>query len=570
MVLSAYSISLLADDNGGDEVGEDDNGKDGEEDAFEDAEEGVGEEFDDSLPGPSGLCVSVGDSGSLSGPANLCSSSPNFRPICPYSPSPSPSPPHSPSPPSHSTIIPRPVCSPSLPCTSSPPRTSSPVVPSIRSRSRSPDSTSLGHGRGRGRGRGLGSDSDRGRGRGCGRGKGRGRDRSQSPASSTSPTPGGGGRRGRKRAVGSDSGTVGGGPKCTIPVDFPNCQYSFSNPPPFIGDPHGPTFSLRHPESATAFTYFSLLFDDDLLNHIANQTNLYARLRPFRRANYQWTDTNVDELRSFLRIIIASGIVNLPNFNDYWETNSVFSQPGIVKGMSRNHFEQLCGRLHFNDNSLAPAYGTPGYDKLYKIRPVIDAVCDKSITLYNLGQNISVDEAMVKFKGRSSLKQYQPLKPIKRGFKIWCAADSRNGYVGNFVVYTGKSGDGLTTDLGYKVVMEACKDFLGKGYRVYCDNYFTSVHLAADLLEHGTTLVGTTRPDKVDFPKDIVNKGAVAGDSRGIAVSTVIDDKIHCFVWLDRKPVFFVDTLFGCTAYTSVYRGLSDGRRVQIMCPEAG
>ena len=187
-----------------------------------------------AYPGPSGLCVSVGDSGSLRGPGNLCSSSsPYFRPICPYSPSP----PHSPSPPSHSTVISRPVCSPSLP------HTSSPVIPSIGSRSRSPDSTSLGRSRGRGRGRG------------------RGRDRSQSP------TPGGGGR---KRAVGSDSRTVGGGPKCTIPVDFPNCQYSFSNPPPFIGDPHGPTFSLRHPESATAFTYFSLLFDDDLLNHIAN------------------------------------------------------------------------------------------------------------------------------------------------------------------------------------------------------------------------------------------------------------------------------------------------------------
>ena len=136
------------------------------------------------------------------------------------------------------------------------------------------------------------------------------------------------------------------------------------------------------------------------------------------------------------------------------------------------------------------------------------------------------------------------MKPIKRGFKVWCAADSRNGYVGNFVVYTGKSGDSPTTDLGYKVVMEVCKHFLGKGYCVYCDNYFTSVHLAADLLEHVTTLVGTTRPDKVDFPKDIINKGAVAGDSRGMTVSTVIDDKVHCFVWLDRKPVFFVDTLF--------------------------
>ena len=208
--------------------------------------------------------MSVGDSESLGGPANLCSSSSlNFRLIHPSSPSP----PHSPSPPSHSTVIPLPVCSPSLPCTSSP------VISSVRSRSRSPDSTSLGRGRGRGRGRG--SDSGRGRGR------------SQSPASFTLPTPGGGGRARRRRATGADSGTGRGRTRRTVPVDFPNCHYSFANPPSVIGDPHGPTFSLRHPESATAFTYFSLLFDDDWLNHIANQTNLYGRLRPFHWANYQ-------------------------------------------------------------------------------------------------------------------------------------------------------------------------------------------------------------------------------------------------------------------------------------------
>ena len=77
---------------------------------------------------------------------------------------------------------------------------------------------------------------------------------------------------------------------------------------------------------------------------------------------------------------------------------------------------------------------------------------------------------MVKFKRRSSIKQYQPLKPIKRGFRVCCTADSSNGYIGNFVVYIGESGDGLTTDLGYKVVIELCKDILVKGYHVYCDN----------------------------------------------------------------------------------------------------
>ena len=77
-----------------------------------------------------------------------------------------------------------------------------------------------------------------------------------------------------------------------------------------------------------------------------------------------------------LIVELTINVVSLPNLEDYWETNAILGQPGIVKGISRKCFEQLCGRLHFNDNSLAPAYGTPGYDRLYKIRPVIDLICE--------------------------------------------------------------------------------------------------------------------------------------------------------------------------------------------------
>ena len=254
----------------------------------------------------------------------------------------------------------------------------------------------------------------------------------------------------------------------------------------------------------------------------------------------------------------------LPNFVDYWNPDSIFNQLDIVKGMSQNRFEQLCGRLHFNDNSLVPAHGTPRYDRLYKIRPVLDSICEKSLRLYNPGKKLTVDEAMVKFKGRSSIKQYQPLKPIKRGFKVWCRADSDNGYISNFAVYTGKV-DGSTKDLGYKVVMTLCKDIFDKGYEVYFDNYFSSVHLAVDLLKHGTSSVATTQPNRVGFPKNDINRNSV-GCSRGMTNSTILDDKVHCFVWLDNKPVFFIDTLCGCALLTTVTRDLSDVTTLRVSC----
>ena len=38
----------------------------------------------------------------------------------------------------------------------------------------------------------------------------------------------------------------------------------------------------------------------------------------------------------------------------------------------------------------------------------------------------------------SCLKQYNLMKPVKRGIKVWVLADSHNGYFQKFQVYTGK------------------------------------------------------------------------------------------------------------------------------------
>ncbi len=75
---------------------------------------------------------------------------------------------------------------------------------------------------------------------------------------------------------------------------------------------------------------------------------------------------------------------------------------------------------------------------------------------YNHSRNVSVDEAMIPFKGRSSMKQYLTKKPTKRGFKVWVLADSHTGYISRFDVYTGKK-EGRTEDgLGASVVKNLC------------------------------------------------------------------------------------------------------------------
>ena len=96
--------------------------------------------------------------------------------------------------------------------------------------------------------------------------------------------------------------------------------------------------------------------------------------------------------------------------------------------------------------------------------------------MYNPGKNVSVDEAMIPF---SSLKQYMPQKPVKRGIKVWALADAVNGFMANFQVYIGKAGNGVERGLGANVIKTLTRRYLDSFLHVFFDNFFTGV----DLLE---------------------------------------------------------------------------------------
>ena len=106
--------------------------------------------------------------------------------------------------------------------------------------------------------------------------------------------------------------------------------------------------------------------------------------------------------------------------------------------MSGRRFELLMKYFHLNDKSNMPSRESDNYDKLYKIRPLLNLIISSFKTSYIPAMNISVDESMIGFKGRLSWIQYMAKKPTKWGIKVWVAADSANGYVWNFHLYTGK------------------------------------------------------------------------------------------------------------------------------------
>ena len=62
-----------------------------------------------------------------------------------------------------------------------------------------------------------------------------------------------------------------------------------------------------------------------------------------------------------------------------------------------------------------------------------------------------------------------PMKPIKRGFKVWVRADAVNGYFCTFDVYVGRPSDGRSTEvgLGERVVLQLSEGLRDGNYQLF-------------------------------------------------------------------------------------------------------
>ena len=81
---------------------------------------------------------------------------------------------------------------------------------------------------------------------------------------------------------------------------------------------------------------------------------------------------------------------------------------------------------------------------------------------------------------------------------MWYRADSHNGCICEFQVYTGRT-EGAEGGLGKRVVLDLSQSLEGK-HHLYFDNFFTSVDLLQTLKERGTYACGTVRQRSRGFP----------------------------------------------------------------------
>ena len=145
--------------------------------------------------------------------------------------------------------------------------------------------------------------------------------------------------------------------------------------------------------------------------------------------------------------------------------------------MSKDRFPQIWRNLHLNNN-----LEDHKDDKLYKITPLLNALCGTFQSAFTPNGYFTIDESMVKWMGRLAWRQFMPNKPIRFGMKVWSLCDSVTGYMYNFQISTGQVKGKPERNLSSRVVKDLLEPLNFSFARVCFDNFYTGYELLQDLV----------------------------------------------------------------------------------------
>ena len=193
---------------------------------------------------------------------------------------------------------------------------------------------------------------------------------------------------------------------------------------PILPWKRGSAENLHFPDPA--ISYFKRLVDNPMISDIVNQINLYST----QKDPHKLIDVTRSEIEQFIGTLFFMSIYGLPRTEMYWGSETRISQVADV--MSKNRWQGIKTNVHLNDNSNSD-HTT---DKLFKLRPFLDSLSN-NLQKIPIDEKVCVDEQIIPFKGKHSLKVYVKNKPKKWGYKVFALCDC-SGVLLNFEIYTGK------------------------------------------------------------------------------------------------------------------------------------
>lgn len=291
---------------------------------------------------------------------------------------------------------------------------------------------------------------------------------------------------------------------------------------------------------------FNIFFTDEIFSEIVKWTNAEISLKRKSMTVATFRETNEEEIRALIGILIMTAVRK----DNHMSTDELFDRSSsmvYVAVMSRDRFDFLIRCLRMDDKSIRPTLRTN--DVFTPIRRIWDIFINQCINNYTPGAHVTIDEQLLGFRGRCPFRMYIPNKPSKYGIKILMMCDSGTKYMVNGMPYLGRGTQTNGVPLGEYYVKELSKPLYGSCRNITCDNWFTSIPLAKNLLQepYKLTIVGTVRSNKREIPEEMKNSR-----SRAVGTSMFCFDGPLTLVSYKPKPAKMVYLLSSCDEDASI------------------
>ena len=294
--------------------------------------------------------------------------------------------------------------------------------------------------------------------------------------------------------------------------------------PPFTALPASVLPRHRQP---TELGYLQCFLPPSLVDTIATNTNLYAA---FKQAPPGWATTPAEVWR-FIAVHLFMGIIELPYLHMYWEGQ--WRQPYVTDTFSRDRFMEILRYFHIAEPTPLGVKHT--VDK--KIKPLYYHCLATFPEYFTPPEMLTLDETMVRFKGRSTYKTVIKGKPTPIGYKLYTIASL--GYLLTFSLYRGKGGYAVKQGVIHHTVTQMVGRWSGSDRILFTDNLYTSPALCRHLLGIGLRSCGTFRPNRSHLPEGLRDamKTLSTGETKAWQ-----SGQLGCLVWCDKNPVLILST----------------------------
>ena len=339
-------------------------------------------------------------------------------------------------------------------------------------------------------------------------------------------------------------------------------RWRAGSPPKIDTTFKGEAFS-RPPENfdeMNPIDFFRMFWTENITNLLVEQTNLYSVQK-----NGCSVKVTKEEIERFLGIHILMGIVKLPAFPMYWKTETRYSKVADV--MSAKRYIDLRKYLHVVDNTTKE-HPENRNDKLFKIRPVLEAIQENCSKIEQEPVQ-SIDEQIIPAKTRrSGIRQYNPKKPKKWGFKMFVRA-GQSGFMYKFFLYAGKNGKDENSTCE-NVVLRLIENLPHhQNFKLCFDNWFSTLSLLLQLKEYGILTCATMRANRLaNCP--LASDQELHKSGRGTNSHKVDKNSgIMLMRWYDNKGVQLASTYCSSEDRGTVQRWDAKSKsHIQVPCPE--